>query len=113
MFRDDEQAALACRALLAFVSLEDMWTTAGPTPEALALIHRDGGPLSSGERVMLLTAWAFWRGGGSDVTVRLVELLEVLGLEQVHAIATLMIARARGSKFVDEWLALYGVPTTA
>jgi hypothetical protein len=62
MPRDDPQLALACRTLLASVRLERLWTDQGLTAEVTELLKADGGPLSSGERVMLLAAWAFWTG---------------------------------------------------
>jgi hypothetical protein len=64
VFRDDEQLSRACRALLASVRHAELWTRSGPTPEAMALLERDGGPLSSGERIVLLAAFAFWNGSG-------------------------------------------------
>jgi len=74
MFRDDEQSARACRALMATARLEGLWTNEGPTLRAAELLDSGGGPLSSGERIVLLAAFAFWvrqakpgRGGSDDV----------------------------------------------
>jgi hypothetical protein len=68
MFRDDMQRSQVCKAILSGVRRSDWWrwgTTpndVGPTDEALELIEADGGPLSSGERVMLLFAADVWSG---------------------------------------------------
>ena len=51
MFRSDAQLARACRVLCEGVRLEGMWTEAGPSETAIALMEADGGPLSSGERI--------------------------------------------------------------
>ena len=60
MFRSDAQLARACRALCSRAGLGRLWTATGPTDEAIEIFEANGGPLSSGERVMLLAAWAFW-----------------------------------------------------
>jgi hypothetical protein len=57
--------ARACRTLLATVRLECPWTEHGPTPERAELLEANGGPLSFGERVMLLGAWALTVREGS------------------------------------------------
>jgi hypothetical protein len=104
MFCDDEQSARACRALLATVRLERLWTADGPTPHAIELLEADGGPLSSGERVVLLAAFAFWNGRGS---LRLAEVVEVLDVEPSEAICSLVVAVKQGADAVAEWLADY------
>jgi hypothetical protein len=73
MLRDDQRLARACSALLATVRLERLWTEDGPTLEASRLLAADGGPLSSGQRSVLLVAWTFWDGTGAA------ELAEILG----------------------------------
>jgi hypothetical protein len=102
MFRDDLQLARACRALLATVRLERLWTVDGPTPEASKLLEADGGPLSSGERVMLLASWAFWNGSGG---VTLAELLERLDSTPTETLCFLVMAVKYGTDAVDDWLA--------
>jgi hypothetical protein len=101
MFRDDPQLALACRTLLAFVRLERLWTEHGPTVEATELLQADGGPLSSGERVMLLSAWAFWNGSGG---VTLTDVLEGLDGAPAEALCFLVMASKYGVDAVDDWL---------
>jgi hypothetical protein len=105
MFRDDLQLACACRALLATVRLERLWGECGPTPEASRLLGADGGPLSCGERVMLLAAWAFWNGSGG---VTLAELVERLDAEPAEALCFLVLASKYGGDAVDDWIAEHG-----
>jgi hypothetical protein len=111
MFRDDRQLALACRTLLATARLERLWTDKGPTAEAAELLETDGGPLSSGERVMLLAAWAFWNGSGG---VTLADVLERLDADPAEALCFLVLASKYDADAVDDWLvehARIGVPS--
>ena len=101
MFRDDRQLASACRALLSTAHLERLWTLHGPTAEASELLEANGGPLSSGERVMLLAAWAFWNGSGGAT---LAEVLE-LDSEPAEALCFLIMAAKYGADAVDDWIA--------
>ncbi len=101
MFRDDEQTARACRTLLASVRRAELWTRSGPTPEALSLLERDGGPLSSGERIVLLAAFAFWNGEGG---LRLTEVIDSLDVEAADALCSLLIAVKHGADAVDAWI---------
>jgi hypothetical protein len=110
MFRDDHQLARACRALLATVCLDHLWSQDGPTSRARDLLERDGGPLSSGERVMLLAAWAFWNGSGG---LTLAEVLERLDAEPAEALCFLMMASKYGADAVDDWLVEHGRPGDA
>jgi Ohr subfamily peroxiredoxin len=98
MLRDDQQLARACRALLATVRLEGLWTEDGPTPEASELLEADGGPLSSGERIVLLAAWTFWNGSGG---LRLAEVLEQLDADPMEALCFLVMASKYGD---DRWV---------
>jgi hypothetical protein len=101
MFRDDQQLARACRALLATVRLERLWDQRGPTSEASKLLEANGGPLSSGERVVLLAAWAFWNGSGG---LTVAEVLERLDTEPAEALCFLVMASRYGADAVDDWL---------
>jgi hypothetical protein len=101
MFRDDPQLARACRTLLATVRLEWLWTEQGPTPEATALLESNGGPLSSGERVMVLAAWAFWNGSGG---VTLADVLERVDVGPAEALCFLVLACKYGTDAVDDWI---------
>src|SRR5258708_38472303 len=89
MLRDDQQLARACRALLATVRLERLWTEDGPTPEASELLEADGGPLSAGKRIVLLAAWTFWNGAGG---LRLAEVLEQFAADPMDALGLLDLA---------------------
>jgi ABC-type transport system involved in cytochrome bd biosynthesis fused ATPase/permease subunit len=107
MFRNDEQSARACRALLATVRLERLWTAGGPTERAVEYLDADGGTLSSGERIMLLAAFAFWHGSSP---LRLAEIIETLDSEPSEAICSLLLAVKEGAGAVDDWLAERDVP---
>lgn len=102
MFRDDHQACRARRALLGRIHLEDLWTDEGPTDRAVELCEARGGPLSSGERVMLLAAFAFWNGRGH---VTLDDAIGVLDREHVEVLCALWVAVSRGAAAVDAWIA--------
>ena len=102
MFRDDEQSARACRALMATARLEGLWTNEGPTLRAAELLDAGGGPLSSGERIVLLASFAFWNGRGG---LRLADVIEFLDGSPSEAICSLVIAVKRGATAVDDWIA--------
>jgi hypothetical protein len=106
MFRDDRQLALVCRALCTRAGVPDAWTVDGPG--ALAFDVREGrGPLSSGQSVLVLVAWAFWNGEGG---LTLARVLDVLDGEHVRALAALLVARSDGGDAVDvdAWLREHG-----
>jgi len=65
MFKNDAQCARACQALCNRVRLGRMWTPTGPSEEACAVLAANGGPLSSGERVIVLATFALWNGDGT------------------------------------------------
>ena len=89
MQRDDQRLARACRALLATVRLERLWTEDGPTLEAVRLLEADGGPLSSGQRIVLLAAWTFWDGSGG---LTLAEVLEQFDADPMEALCFVVMA---------------------
>jgi hypothetical protein len=107
LFRDDRQTAAAVRVLLRAVRLDHLWTEAGPTDEALALLDARGGAMSHGEALVLLAAFDFWNGQGKAL---LAELLAVLDADRTRLVAMLMIAAADGPAAVDRWLAEHGAP---
>lgn len=102
MFRCEAQLARACRALCDRAGLGRMWTASGPSDEAIALFEAGGGPLSSGESVVLLSAWAFWN---SAEKATLADVVYRLDDKNLRAVATLMLAVAGGGHAIDEWLA--------
>jgi hypothetical protein len=79
-----------------------MWTPNGPTEEAISLFEAGGGPLSSGERIILLAAWAFWNSAEKAV---LADVIYRLDDKNLRAVATLMLAVADGGGAIDEWIA--------
>jgi hypothetical protein len=108
-FRDEAQHAAVCRALLARVDLGDLWTDAGPTARALALLAEDGGGLSSGERTLLLAAFALWN---NHRELRFAELLRHLDDDNLKTIGELLAAISRGPDAIDAWLADWSEPLT-
>lgn len=102
MFKSDRQIARAIRVLLAPLHLGDLWTDAGPTESAVELREEDGAALSSGERTMVLAAWAFWSGNAP--TLRFDALL---GLDNVNteALCSLLVVVTQGEAAIEEWIA--------
>jgi hypothetical protein len=100
MFRSDDQLAAVCEILCARAGLGSLWTAAGPTERAVELVESNGGPLSSGERVMLLAAWAFWNGRGDLV---LADVAHRLDSGNLAAVGSLLVALAQGEHEIDEW----------
>ena len=101
MFRSEAQRARACRALCRRARMPGMWSETGPTEEAIAALESNGGPLSSGERIMILCAWAFWNGGG-ELTVA--DVVERLDGRNLSAVGGLMVALASGGAAIEGWL---------
>jgi hypothetical protein len=102
VFRSEAQLARACRALCERARLEGMWTDAGPTGTAIALMEANGGPLSSGERIVLLSAWAVWNGHDG---ARLADVIYRLDGRNLAAIGKLLGAVASGGAAIDAWIA--------
>lgn len=101
MFRSDEQLARACRALCAQVGLGGLWTPEGPTARAIELMEADGGPLSSGERIVVMTSWAVWN---SHESARVADVIHRLDNKNLAAIGSLLVAVAGGMHAVDRWV---------
>jgi hypothetical protein len=106
MFRDDAQANRAMQALLRTLRLGRLWTEEGPTSEMIGLYQSvreiDGGPLSSGERILLLATYDLWNGQGGIAFVDIVDFLHGPPLE---ALMTLTVAVGRGAADIDDWIA--------
>lgn len=100
MFRDDRQRAAVCRAVCEQAGLH-LWTDDGPTERGKALLPQEGGPMSTGERIMFLAAWALWNGHG---TVLLADVVDRLDEPNIECLGSLLVALAHGSDAVDEWL---------
>ncbi len=87
--RDDQGLARACRILLAGVRLERLWTAEGPTAKARELLASNGGPLTQGERTVLLIAWTFWNGSARAALAKELEQLPVEPLEALRLLVKL------------------------
>jgi hypothetical protein len=68
----------------------------------MELLQRDGGALSSGERMVILIAWSLWNGQGHVTVADALHRLDGLTLAML---GKLMVAGARGSEAIDAWLA--------
>jgi hypothetical protein len=98
-FRDDDQRQRACRTLLAEAGLAHLWTAAGPSDAARALLARGASDLPRGERVAVLAAWALWTG--NPLALR---LDEVVGTSEAEPLVNLIIASLYGPDAIDVWL---------
>jgi len=101
MFRNDEQLAVVCQALVTRVGLASLWTPEGPAERAKELLKQEGGPLSHGEKVMLFLAWSFCNGHGG---LTVAELVDTLDKGNLTAVGELLVALAEGPAAVDAWL---------
>ena len=93
LFQNDQQRAAVCSALCAKAGFASFWTEQGPSERAKELLKEDGGPMSAGERIMFLVAWAVWNGHGKVLLADVVERLDDSNLE---AIGSLLVAFAQG-----------------
>ena len=100
MFRNDAQVNAVCRVLLEKLYVKGLWTDEGPTETALSHLEQNGAPLSRGERVLLLAAFAIW-----NVNEKL-PFADVFKLDddRLAALASLLLACSRGSSAVDAWI---------
>jgi hypothetical protein len=93
--------ARACRVLCKRVGLAHLWTDNGPSAEARRLRDADGGPLSSGERVIVLAAWAVWNGEGG---LLFGDVVERLYGPHIEALCSLLVAHAAGDEALRGWV---------
>ena len=102
MFRNDAQKCLAIRALLG-PHLDYLWTTEGPTPTAITLLERRGGPMSHGEQLMLFCAFDIWNGDGKAL---LGSLIAVLDGDNLRRLGTLLVAMSGlyADRAIDRWI---------
>lgn len=100
-WRSDDQRAAVARALLGLVRLERLWTSSGPTDEALELLAAGGGPLSGGQALMLRVAFDAWNGEGG---APLGEILGRLDNRNLAAVGELVMALAMGGGEIDDWI---------
>lgn len=104
MFRDDRQKAKVCSILNAFIATE-LWSETGPTPVAISLAERDGGGMSSGERIIFLIAWNIWTG--DPVSLQFSDIFR-LGADRQKMVGSFLIASSDGSESLDEWVKVWG-----
>ena len=91
MWKSEKARNDAIRRMIASTpGLARLWGATGPNAEACALLERDGGYLSSGERVLLLAAFDLWNGSGG---CRVADLLETLDGPRLRAVCTALLAR--------------------
>ena len=103
MFRNDAQRSAAARVLLRSVRQEHLWDER-PTPLALRLFERDGGYLSSGERMMLFIAWEVWDAGASDGKAGVGQCMAKLDYPQLRLLGSFFTAFSGGAIAIDRWL---------
>jgi hypothetical protein len=94
------QRVRACKALLALMGYEHLWTEDGPTAEAKKLVDQYGGPMSNPQWTLYQFIWFVW-GRPSDVKVQ--ELMQ-LPNPQGELAAALLHALKSGSDAVEAWL---------
>ena len=100
MFQSDAQISAVVRVLLHSVRLERLWGDA-PSVEAVELLEQGGGPLSSGEFLMLRIAFDLWNNHGRALLGRVVNVLDN---ERLRLVGSLLVALASGPSKVDWWL---------
>jgi hypothetical protein len=109
MFRDDEQRARACRALLNVRQLGRFWGERGPTSECIVVVEdlSEGrsSVLSSGEGLLLLAAMTFWTGNHWGLTFA--DLLGRFDSGAFRAVVLLALSMDAGAEAIDRWLAVY------
>jgi hypothetical protein len=105
LFTSQLQTASACRILLAFAGMDALWSDAGPTELAVRLLESGGGSLSLSEFTMLRAAFEIWNRLGH---LTLGTILDGLTREQIEALTSLLVARARGTEAIDVWIAANG-----
>ena len=105
MVRDDKQLAAVCIAVCRRIPEDvELWTLDGPAE--LAKRWRKRSPLSSGERVLLLVAWALWNN--STPRILFADVVHSLSGDNLAFLGGLLVALAGGSEAIDGWLEILG-----
>lgn len=113
MFQNDHQRAVVCAALTKTIppaySKGPWWITEGnprPSDRAITAIEllEDGSglPISTGEKILLRTAWDIWNGRGM---APLGDVIARLSPNHIGRIGRLIVAIAAGPLAIDLWLA--------
>lgn len=108
VFRNDAQVNAVCRVLLEQLYAKGLWTDEGPNETALSYLEQDGGPLSRGERVLLLCAFAIWNGNEK------LPFADIFNLDddRLGVLARFLVAYSGGSTAIDAWILEHdGCPT--
>lgn len=98
-FRDDKQRNAVCRAMLATLHLDHLWTQRGPTEQACELMEARGGYLSRGESTLLLVAFDVYNG---TAHTSFDHVLYGLDPKRAAMVGTFLVAFAVGG--IDAWI---------
>lgn len=91
MWRNERQQCAVIQKLLApHPAIAGLWTSTGPTKLACTLLEQNGGPLSSGEILLLRVAFDIWNGHGK---AEVGELLATLDEGNLRAVCDAIRAR--------------------
>jgi hypothetical protein len=107
MMRNDAQLNAVCTAVCRRMGKPSLWRSSGPTELAFSWV--EASPLSSGERVLLLLAFAIYNGSGG---LSVGSLLATLSGNQLAFVGSLLVAIGNGAAGVDEWLRINAPITT-
>jgi hypothetical protein len=99
-FRDSEQLARVCQAILAPVGLGKLWSGDGPRPESLGYRRSGTDEQPRDGRLMLMTAWAIW---SRNQALSLADLLD-LEDEKLRVVGELLAALSQGPDEIEAWL---------
>lgn len=98
---DDRVLSRGLHALLSLAHLGHLWTEDGPTDGAWSFYQKNGGPLSRGERTLLLAAFAIWNSKN-----RKASFAEVVQLDtRLEALLSFTLACGNGNEGVEAWIA--------
>lgn len=97
-FRDTQQLAGACSALLRPIGLSHLWGPAGPSDDAIAA--RTKPPADAQHRLLFSIAHTLWTSSGSLTVAELLDLDPPF----LRLVAQLLTAAASGEEHVDRWI---------
>lgn len=105
MFKDEQQRAQCCKALLCTLPKfsEDLgawWDDYGPTEHFIESTH--AGPLTHGEQILLQCVLDFWNGEGG---AKFDNVIYRLDFDRARAVLSLALAVQEGEHAIDRWLA--------
>jgi hypothetical protein len=103
-FRTEVQLASVCKILTARAGRVGLWTDHGPTPGAQELLGKNGGPLSSSERALVLLAWVLWKTPNDPTKLKVSDIVGNLDDENLALVGSLFLAMSQGPNGVDRWI---------